>query len=275
MTKNGAPYWLVTGASVLGDFHAREGRPNQDAVGFAPQDGSGARIVAAVSDGHGAAAHFRADRGACFAVERALEVLAWHIDDHDPEEDVLPGAVIGAWRDAVLKDMRADPLEAGGRPGAALAPYGATLIAIAATAEELTVFQIGDGDLLLLYADGRVARPLASDDDLIGEQTYSLCMDDAETRVRTASFWRTAGGDWPFAVMLSTDGVSKSFRDEAAFQDAARQLAAQARHDWAALQTELPHWLAALTRHGSGDDATLCLAFSTTHADQTPGATRS
>lgn len=277
MTVNDAPFWQVTGASVLGEFHAREGRPNQDAVGFAPPGGGGARIIAAVSDGHGAPAHFRSGRGARFAVERALEVLAWHIDDHDPEEDVLPGAVVGAWRDAVLRDMRADPLadDGGARPGAALAPYGATLIAIAATAEELTVFQIGDGDLLLLYADGRVVRPLASDDDLIGEQTYSLCMDDAETRVRTASFWRAAGADWPFAVLLSSDGVSKSFRDESAFQDAARQLGAQARHDWAALEAELPRWLEALTLHGSGDDASLCLAFSRSHADEPRGRTRS
>jgi hypothetical protein len=210
------------------------------------------------------------------AVERALEVLAWHIDDHDPEEEGLPDAVVAAWREAVLQDMRADPLAGrGDRPGAMLAPYGATLIAIAATASELIVLQIGDGDLLLIYADGRVVRPLAADEDLIGEQTYSLCMDNAETHVRTASFWRGGGSDWPAAVLLSSDGVSKSFRDEPAFQDAARQLAAQAAHDWKALEAELPHWLAAISLHGSGDDASLCLALSASDADQQGGGNKS
>lgn len=257
----GAPGWRIAGASVLGEFHAREGRINQDAVGWIPRDGTGGRIVGAVSDGHGARVHFRSDRGARFAVEQALDILAWHMDDDDPALEALPAATVAGWRDAVLTDMAADPLDRdGARPGATLAPYGATLVAVAANDSEITLLQIGDGDLLLVYADGRVVRPLASDLDLVGEQTYSLCMDDAEARVKTASLWR--GGDWPMAMLLATDGVSKSFRDEAAFQDAARQLANHARDDWPAFVAELPDWLKAISHHGSGDDASLCLALN-------------
>jgi serine/threonine protein phosphatase PrpC len=260
--SDGETIWRVTGASALGSYHARDGRPNQDAVAWTPPEGSGARVVAAVSDGHGASIHFRSERGARIAVERAVALLSSHIDEDDPPEEALPGAMVGAWREAVHADLLADPLSVrGARPGAALAPYGTTLIGIAAAAAELTLFQIGDGDLLLVYPDGRVVRPLAPDTGLVGEQTYSLCMDDAEHHVRTASFWRNGHGDWPLAVMLSSDGVSKSFRDDAAFQDAARQLAAQAMHDWPAFQAELHHWLSAISRHGSGDDATLCLAL--------------
>jgi hypothetical protein len=259
----GEAIWRVTGASALGSYHARDGRPNQDAVAWTPVEGRGSRIVAAVSDGHGASIHFRSERGARFAVERGVEVLAWHIDEDDPPEEALPGAMVSAWREAVHADLRADPLSVrGARPGAALAPYGTTLIGMAATAAELTLFQIGDGDLLLVYPDGRVVRPLAPDTGLVGEQTYSLCQDDAEAHVRTASFWRNGHGDWPLAVMLSSDGVSKSFRDDKAFHDAARQLAAQAMHDWQSFQAELHTWLAAISLHGSGDDATLCLALS-------------
>jgi len=255
--------WRVTGASALGSYHARDGRPNQDAVAWTPPEGRGARIVAAVSDGHGAAIHFRSERGARFAVDRAVGVLSSHIDHDDPPEEALPGAMVGAWREAVHADLVADPLSVrGARPGASLAPYGATLIGTAASAAELTLFQIGDGDLVLVYPDGRVVRPLAPDVGLVGEQTYSLCMDDAESHVRTASFWRNGHGDWPLAVMLSSDGVSKSFRDDKAFMDAARQLAAQAMHDWPAFQAELHNWLSAISVHGSGDDATLCLALS-------------
>lgn len=261
------PAWRVAGASVLGDFHAREGRINQDAIGWIPEDGAGGRIVAAVSDGHGASVHFRSDRGARLAVEQALDILAWHMDDDDPGLDALPAATVAGWRDAVLGDMAADPLQRdGARPGATLAPYGATLLAVAANDAEMTLLQIGDGDMLLIYADGRVVRPMVADADLVGEQTYSLCMDNAETRVKTASLWRD--GDWPMAVLIATDGVSKSFRDEAAFQDAARQLASHARDDWNAFAAELAEWLSAISHHGSGDDASLCLALNPAGADR-------
>lgn len=258
-----SPHWKVAGASALGSYHARDGRPNQDALAWTPPDGVGARIVAAVSDGHGAAIHFRSDRGARIAVERAVDVLARHMDDDDPVEEALACTIVHAWRSSVNADLLADPLTVrGARPGAALAPYGTTLIGIAASAAELTLFQIGDGDLLLVYPDGRVDRPFAPDTDLVGEQTYSLCMDDAEAHVRTASFWRNGAGDWPLAALLSTDGVSKSFRTDAAFRDAARQLADQAKSDWAGFASELHRWLAAVSHHGSGDDATLCLALN-------------
>lgn len=266
---SGTANWRVAGATTLGDYHARERRLNQDAILWAPADGTGARIVAAVSDGHGAALHFRSDRGARIAVERAVEVLAWHMDDDDPGEEALPGALVAAWRAAVVEDMRADPADRSGeRPGALLAPYGATLVAAAATASELMLLQIGDGDLLLIYpganssVSGRVVRPFAPDPGLIGEQTYSLCMDDAEGHVRTASLWRDEGGDWPLAIVMATDGVSKSFRDDAAFHDALRQLVGQAAGDWNGFEAELADWLAAISHRGSGDDASLCLALN-------------
>lgn len=260
---NAPQLWRVTGASALGSAHSRDGRVNQDAIAWTPADGFGPRIVVAVSDGHGAAPHFRSDRGSRIAVERALDVLAWHIDDDDPEETALPQALIGAWREGVAQDMRADPIDApAAQPGAALSAYGATLVAVAANDAALTAVQIGDGDLLLVYPDGRVVRPMADDSGLVGEETYSLCLDDAETWVRTASFWRSERGNWPVAAILSSDGVSKSFRDEDSFRAAARQLAERGQADWAGLKAELPGWLAAVSHHGSGDDASLCLALN-------------
>lgn len=266
--------WLVTGATTLGDFHAREGRINQDAIGWTPREGSGPRIVAAISDGHGAAPHFRSDRGARFAVDRAVAILTRQVDEADLRPEILPDTIVAAWRGAVAADMRADPLDRdGARPGAALAPYGATLIAAAATGDELTLIQIGDGDMLLVYPGGGVVRPLAADLGLVGEQTYSLCMDEAAARVRMASLWRD-GGNWPMAILLATDGVSKSFRDEDAFLDAARHLAARGASDWAALAGELPDWLAAISHHGSGDDASLCLALNRAAVAQDGGTER-
>lgn len=121
--------------------------------------------------------------------------------------------------------------------------------------------------MLFVLPDGRISRPFAPDEGLIGEQTYSLCMDDAALRTHIASFWRP-GIRWPAAVLLASDGVSKSFRDEAAFHDAARRLVSHARADWSGFSRDLGGWLSAISHHGSGDDASLCLALSRVEGNQ-------
>jgi serine/threonine protein phosphatase PrpC len=123
------------------------------------------------------------------------------------------------------------------------------------------MLQIGDGDLLLGYPDGRVESPLRPDQGLTGEETYSLCQEDAEARFRFASMWRSGGVAWPDFALLASDGVSKSFRDDDAFRAAAAQLREVAGHDWQATLEALPDWLADVSQNGSGDDATLCMAI--------------
>lgn len=253
--------WSVTGASRTGASHTRTGRPNQDAVGWTPREGAGARVIAAVSDGHGAALHFRSERGARFAVETALELLGWHADEAGAPVAALPADLLEAWRARVLADMALDPVRCEDVPGATLSPYGATLVALAADDSGMTVLQIGDGDLLLVDGEGGVSRPLGSDAGLIGEQTYSLCQDDAVGRFRVARV-SLDGSSAPVAALLATDGVAKSFRDADTFEEAARHLAARGRVALDRLAAELPDWLDRLSRHGSGDDASLCLVLA-------------
>ena len=254
--------WLIGGASVRGSAHVRNDRPNQDSIAWSPSGGLGGRIVGAVSDGHGAALHFRSEVGSRLAVERAVEILAWHLDEGEPDdcEGALAGEILTAWRRAVDEHVGAYPLR-DEMVASAAHPYGATLIAIATDDGVLTMIQIGDGDLLLGYPDGRVERPLHADAGLIGEQTYSLCQSDAETRFRVASLWRGDGRDWPDFALLATDGVSKSFRDEDAFVAAVSRFRTLAGRDWAGTLEVLPDWLAEVSAKGSGDDSTICIAL--------------
>jgi hypothetical protein len=254
--------WLIGGASVRGSAHIRRDRPNQDAIAWSPPGGRGGRIVGAVSDGHGAALHFRSGVGSRFAVERAVEIIAWHLDEGeaDEAEGALAGEILTAWRRAVDDHLGANPLEEGKGPPSMLA-YGATLIALGGDDKVLTMLQIGDGDLLLGYGDGRLERPLHADAGLIGEETYSLCQSDAETRFRVATMWRDGGRDWPDFALLATDGVAKSFRDEAAFVAAAGQFRTMAGRDWGAMIHAMPDWLAEVSAKGSGDDSTICIAL--------------
>lgn len=257
--------WRIGGASARGASHIRSGRPNQDALLWSPSDGAGHRIAAAVSDGHGAPAHFRSGEGAEIAVRCAVDILAWHFDEREQGEgeESLAGTIAAAWRrgvDAHLADHPfdpADPLLTGSR----LFPYGATLLALAADEAAMLMLQIGDGDLLLGFADGRIESPLGADEGLTGEQTYSLCQEGAEARFRLASIWRSGGGAWPDFALLASDGVSKSFRDDGAFRAAAAQLRTLGARDWPAMLDALPEWLAAVSHNGSGDDATICIAM--------------
>lgn len=252
--------WRIGGASVRGAAHIRTGWPNQDAVAWSPPDGAGARVVAAVSDGHGAAAHFRSGEGARIAVDTAVDLLAWHLDDGEEDEGALGGAILSGWRKAVERHLANNPYDTT-QTGSHLSPYGATLLTLAANEDVIAMVQIGDGDLMLGYPDGRIERPLRSDEGLVGEQTYSLCLDDAERHFRVASLWKGDESNWPDFALLASDGVSKSFRDEAAFHDAVRQLRTLAANQWGETLAALPKWLSDVSSNGSGDDSTICIVI--------------
>ena len=261
-----ASSWQVCGASCRGRMHIRTGRPNEDAFAFQPEAGAASRIVASVSDGHGSAPHFRSGKGAEIAAQTISDILAWNIDSPDEDEldDGLAGQIIAHWRESIFADAEAHPFSKEEEQlcrGLVPIAYGSTLIGFVANGQLCHMLQIGDGDLLLGFADGRIERPLRADEGLHGEETYSLCQDDAEQHFRVASLWREVDGRWPDFAMLATDGVSKSFADDAAFYDAAAQLRSLAFEDWDALTGELAEWLDRVSQHGSGDDSTMCIAI--------------
>lgn len=260
------PQWRIGGASARGAAHVRSGRPNQDAVEWRPATSPASRIAGAVSDGHGAAVHFRSDIGSRLATLGAADLLAWHMDDAETDEaDVaIAGELVAHWRSAVATHAAANPYgdgEAFAPHTNALTPYGATLVAFAVNATMVLSLQIGDGDLLIGYPDGRIERPLRADTGLIGEETYSLCLPDAVGRFRTATLWHQPGDDWPDFITATTDGVAKSYRDDAGFERAIAQLRHNAATDWDALIAALPSWLDDVSTHGSGDDSTICIAL--------------
>lgn len=264
--------WLIGGASRRGASHVRNGRPNQDALAFLPDSGGPAgRITGAVSDGHGAAAHFRSQIGSQLAANAAARLLAWEMDDVGANEGdpAVASEIVDHWRAAVRAHAAAMPYtdaEALIPFTDPLAPYGATLVTFAAGVATIATLQIGDGDLLFGYPGGGIERPIAADPDLVGEQTYSLCLPDAVGRFRTATTWRDAGARWPDFICATTDGVAKSFRDDAAFVAAGAQLRSNAIADWPRLLEALPDWLDDLSTHGSGDDATVCVALRADHS---------
>lgn len=260
MTTDRMNNWIVGGASVRGPSHERRNAPNEDAWLCLQSEGS-TPAVAAVSDGHGAAVHFRSRQGAELAVRAASVLLGQHLDDADGGD--LASGVLSQWRNDVRQHMATYPYTDDERElvdHPPLSPYGATLVAMGVNAGILALLQIGDGDLILGYADGRLERPFPTGPALVGEQTYSLCQEQALSHFQSAVLWRPGEGPWPDFILLATDGVSKSFRSEADFLAEVERLRLAAHTDWQRFLGDAPAWLSNVTQNGSGDDATLCVA---------------
>lgn len=267
--------WEMIGHSVRGATHERNGLPNQDALGERRLNRNDAWLAVAVSDGHSSEHCFRSDIGARFAVDAALAALnaygegvaddAPHADRRRFAEDLLPRLVYDCWSEAVEADLAARPFsndEQSRLPaerGARLA-YGTTGLSVLLGDRFIVYAQIGDGDILVVTDDGVVERPIAADARHFANATTSFANADAWRDMRIVYQPLDAGA--PALVLLSTDGYANSFRTEADFIQLGPDLLAILR-DWGpdAVRSELPDWLSAATREGSGDDVTAAIVY--------------
>lgn len=251
--------WMVGGRSVMGASHVHHGVPNQDAIAWWPPAGTGPCAALAMADGHGASVHFRSAVGAHIAVETTATVLADALSDPAwiKSADMarardIAREILARWRAQVLDHVAANPLGTGAD---VFTPYGATLIAAAASPDGAFLLQLGDGDLMLGTSDGETVRPLPDDEGMIGEQTYSLCQANAEAHMRMRII---ATNDIGFDfIMLSTDGLGKSYAEA----DALAKLtvawrSAVAQNGLSSVADRLEDWLPEVSHDGSGDDIT-------------------
>jgi len=261
--------WQIAGASVRGMSHIQFGLPNQDAAKWfvGPEQRS---FVLAVADGHGSPAYVRSDRGSKFAVSIAVDELQGFADgskEGGAGSDLpkLEERILSRWLEAVQTDLAKSPLtgeEAEALAAEELEPnsaYGATLLAAFVSQSYGFAVQIGDGTIYLVGTDGEVA-PALTLPDLPGESTYSLCMPDAIEFVEARSFTADDLGRLA-AIVISTDGYNKSFRDDTL---AAAQIKTMSeRLNWDSSETmsrELEEWLGLVSQAGSGDDISLIIA---------------
>ncbi|HRK65277.1 MAG TPA: protein phosphatase 2C domain-containing protein, partial [Terricaulis sp.] len=190
-------------------------------------------------------------------------VLEAQLDDADGG---VSSAILTRWRNDVRAHIAENPYSEAERKqliAPPLSPYGATLVAAGVNAGVMALVQIGDGDLLIGYESGRLERPLPAGPALSGELTFSLCQEDALSWFLSAVLWRDQNRPWPDFIFLATDGVSKSFRDDGAFEAEVARLRASAFADWDRFLADAPDWLSTVSSRGSGDDATMCVAIRT------------
>ena len=201
--------WDVMSASARGARHERIGEPNEDAH----RTGRfGDRAIVAIADGHGSPSCPRADRGSQFAVDAIFEVLEGDLEQLSPS---LGERLVESWRRRVDRDLEADPLvgkSASSDPNYLL--YGTTAVGVAADADNITVLQIGDGDVLLGAKGSSTARrPIPPREMDRPGATESLCQNDAASRVLTSSI--DASESSTDVVLIATDGLDNAFAEEA------------------------------------------------------------
>lgn len=268
----------MIGSSVQGASHVRSGQENQDAIGWIPNDGSGASVALSVADGHGNAKSFRSATGARLAVEVSHALAAELLSAaptiaelslvKDRLEQEVPLRVVHQWRARVTQHLAESPITEAeldrlleregiramhavrGDPHLA---YGSTLITAVAMQSFMAFWQIGDGDVLTVSAAGNVGRPVPGDERLMGNKTTSLCSGDAWQLFRVAVYGTPAP-----LILVSSDGFANSFQDDKGFfqfgSDVLRILAGDGVNTVGRL---LGGWLGEMTRMGSGDDISL------------------
>lgn len=278
--------WQVVGESRRGASHVHSGLKNQDSLEYWVSDGSGTAAVLAVADGHGSAMCFRSDVGSKLAVEAAVRVLR----DVAPQlraesgpaptaqkfEGEIPATLVRTWRESVQRhfetmpvaDSEWDSLES--QSGAADAErvrrdpflaYGSTLLAALVTDAFILYLQLGDGDVLGVTANGLTRRKIDRDEQLIANQTYSICQPGAERYVRLGLEPITA--ESPVLILLATDGYSNSFvTDEDFLQIGHDYLETIRNTGLESVERSLAGWLDETSLKGSGDDITVGVMVS-------------
>ena len=258
--------WQAGGCSVRGASHVRSAAPNQDAIAWAAQSGSGDGFLLAVADGHGSARCFRSEIGSRFAVEVALLVLGMAED-----RDTIAHELVRRWRDTVRTHLRDHPLSddelsglerklgASARRSVEIDPvlaYGSTLLAAAVSEIAGLYLQLGDGDILTVSEDGAVSRPWPRPAEPLGDETPSLATRNAAEVVQ----WLVTRAPEPLPelILLSTDGYANSFREDRGFLAVGPDLLQMIRAEGIGPITDkLGSWLREASELGSGDDVTL------------------
>jgi serine/threonine protein phosphatase PrpC len=232
------------------------------------------QVIIAVADGHGSKKCFRSDVGSKFAVDVLLKIFKKHLHRKtfdnlqtgfsNMSQD-LANIIHRQWLEKVQKHLERKPFT----PEEELVDpkvlknkiisYGTTLLGALITSNYIIYLQLGDGDILVVY-DNTVNRPITKDENMIANETYSLC--DSEAFAFFKFYYQPIIGQLPDLIMLSTDGYSNSFLDENGFQKTAMDYNNIYKKDGMdIIRKNITQWLTETTVNGSGDDITTILVF--------------
>ena len=254
----------------------------------APVSGDSVKMnptVVAVSDGHGGVKYVRSGIGAEFAVSGACKAAALNSNLTnemrgayiDQIASHIKTRILDAWfkdvdnftmnypfldeelcalSENARNDLIANPRKA----------YGCTLLWVVAYEDMLVTFQLGDGNIILLYEDGRVE----STNDLSvhepGEETESLCMVSSPHEIKHQVYRSDEKGEGlPVLVAISSDGLYKSYELDEDFLKIPKicfDTLRESNFNREKVESIIKDFLQVVTDKGAGDDTTLGILYN-------------
>ena len=130
--------------------------------------------------------------------------------------------------------------------------YGATLLAIAQYKDHIFILQVGDGDITIIDANDKADNPIKKNDNLIANQTHSLCQRDVLSHFHSLYLRRKIK-----IAMLSTDGIVNAIEDESMLETIALGIYESISEESDEFRLEFKPLLRRFSG-GSGDDCTIC-----------------
>ena len=225
-------------------------------------------LALAVADGHGGERYDQSHVGSALAVGLALAYCGQILPrfrrgelDNAWLQNELPRRLAQQWKRLVLS--RRDAVSGAQPEPDFVARHGSTLLGALIASEGVLVFQIGDGDAVIVTDQNELLRPVPERRPLLGTETESLSQPDAGAVFRVAMLPIPTGRIQ--LVMLATDGIANSFTEPTGFEkfvlDVLHRTANRAVIGYTPGQ--LVHRTIARCSSFSGDDVSVALLINT------------
>lgn len=239
-------------------------------------------VMGAVADGHGSKKHFRSAKGSQFAVEAAKYSIYEYMNDNYEKFvdaynkdkkyliDIIIKMLITKWHEKIQEDINNEPitqeeidkyLDGNFNEDKIASIYGTTLL-VGVMGEGCNFgFLIGDGSFVVIDKHGKAYIPI-EDENSKANYTTSLSSSDSFNGFVTHFF-----DEMPFSIMVSTDGLVKSFGDDNDFLDYNQAIAMELDGlDTVDKRIEMEERLGRLfeqrSRDGSEDDISISIIFN-------------
>lgn len=281
--------WIINGASIGGIGHTSEHKSNQDSIDWIHSIQQGIGILS-VADGHGSDTYFRSKIGSKIATKIATRTMYKFFTEYPLNSTTfsgirdiirysIPRLLVRNWNEEVVRHHQKHPFtnhelqklsdkknsvfvnKIISNPQTA---YGSTLITAVLTRNYLFLFQLGDGNILIVDDCRNIELPFDEKRETREEShtinplnyTNSLCMNSSwlEFKVRTYSKYDLNAK----LILLATDGYYNSFRNEVGFNKIGTdylEILDDRGHEY--MQNKLKFFLTETSLNGSGDDITL------------------
>lgn len=261
---------------MQGASHIRNGRECQDSLKKVVKD-SGA-VILSVADGHGSDSCPYSRNGSFSAVNVFCKIMEDYLDTYDGQPEMLftflkregdtkiAQEIEAEWKRRILRlhtrckrEMSFD--EKGNKDREAVYKlYGSTLLGLVITEDFLFAFQLGDGDIVKVSESG--VYNVIEADKILGTETHSISKAEAWKKAITLIRRREENEQLPVMYMLSSDGLSNSYKNDEEFQKTCMDYYALLKeYGVKAVSGQLKTWLQETSEMGSGDDITALFAY--------------